>query len=142
MVSDFDLLKGPERFDAEFDLVEQLARAAGRPLSMTWLQRDPGGAAVAGDPRAGRPRRRRRLAALPAGRGARHRRDRRPRGELPSVHGLSVVQGDRRAAARRARRGDARAGAQGAVLAEKSDRSPATAPRSRRWSTSCWRGSS
>jgi N-acyl-D-aspartate/D-glutamate deacylase len=43
MVSDFDLLKGPERFDAEFDLVEQLARAAGRPLSMTWLQRDPGG---------------------------------------------------------------------------------------------------
>jgi N-acyl-D-aspartate/D-glutamate deacylase len=44
MVSDFDLLRGPERFDAEFDLVEQLARAAGRPLSMTWLQRDPGGA--------------------------------------------------------------------------------------------------
>jgi N-acyl-D-aspartate/D-glutamate deacylase len=43
MVSDFDLLRGPERFDAEFDLVEQLARAAGRPLSMTWLQRDPGG---------------------------------------------------------------------------------------------------
>ena len=30
-------------FDAEFDLVEQLARASGRPLSMTWLQRDPGG---------------------------------------------------------------------------------------------------
>lgn len=44
VVSDFDLLRGPERFDAEFDLVEQLARAAGRPLSMTWLQRDPGGA--------------------------------------------------------------------------------------------------
>jgi len=44
MVSDFDVLKGPERFDAEFDLVEQVARAAGRPLSMTWLQRDPGGA--------------------------------------------------------------------------------------------------
>ena len=43
MVSDFDLLKGPARFDAEFDLVEQLARASGRPLSMTWLQRDPGG---------------------------------------------------------------------------------------------------
>jgi N-acyl-D-aspartate/D-glutamate deacylase len=43
MVSDFDLLRGPQRFDAEFDLVEQLARAAGRPLSMTWLQRDPGG---------------------------------------------------------------------------------------------------
>jgi N-acyl-D-aspartate/D-glutamate deacylase len=43
VVSDFDLLKGPQRFDAEFDLVEQLARAAGRPLSMTWMQRDPGG---------------------------------------------------------------------------------------------------
>jgi N-acyl-D-aspartate/D-glutamate deacylase len=44
MVSDFDVLKGPERFDAEFDLIEAVARAAGRPLSMTWLQRDPGGA--------------------------------------------------------------------------------------------------
>ncbi|MEQ1686394.1 MAG: amidohydrolase family protein [Burkholderiaceae bacterium] len=44
MVSDFDVLKGPERFDAEFDLVEAAARASGRPLSMTWLQRDPGGA--------------------------------------------------------------------------------------------------
>jgi N-acyl-D-aspartate/D-glutamate deacylase len=43
MVSDFDLMQGPQRFDAEFDLVEQLARASGRPLSMTWLQRDPGG---------------------------------------------------------------------------------------------------
>jgi N-acyl-D-aspartate/D-glutamate deacylase len=43
VVSDFDLLKGPQRFDVEFDIVEQLARAAGRPLSMTWLQRDPGG---------------------------------------------------------------------------------------------------
>ncbi len=44
VVSDFDLMQGPARFDAEFDLVEQLARASGRPLSMTWLQRDPGGA--------------------------------------------------------------------------------------------------
>ncbi|KQW38680.1 amidohydrolase family protein [Rhizobacter sp. Root404] len=44
MVSDFDVLKGPQRLDAEFDLVEQIARASGRPLSMTWLQRDPGGA--------------------------------------------------------------------------------------------------
>jgi N-acyl-D-aspartate/D-glutamate deacylase len=43
MVSDFDLLRGAERFDTEFDLVEALARASGRPLSMTWLQRDPGG---------------------------------------------------------------------------------------------------
>jgi N-acyl-D-aspartate/D-glutamate deacylase len=43
MVSDFDLLRDPARFDAEFDLVEALALASGRPLSMTWLQRDPGG---------------------------------------------------------------------------------------------------
>jgi N-acyl-D-aspartate/D-glutamate deacylase len=44
VVSDFDLLRGEQHFDREFDLVETLARAAGRPLSMTWLQRDPGGA--------------------------------------------------------------------------------------------------
>jgi N-acyl-D-aspartate/D-glutamate deacylase len=43
LVSDFDLLRDPGRFGAEFELVEQLAGAAGRPLSMTWLQRDPGG---------------------------------------------------------------------------------------------------
>ncbi|MDW5444708.1 N-acyl-D-amino-acid deacylase family protein [Polaromonas sp. SM01] len=43
VVSDFDLLKGPQGFDAEFALIEQLARASGKPLSMTWLQRDPGG---------------------------------------------------------------------------------------------------
>ncbi len=43
VVSDFDLLRDATRFDAEFDLVELLARASGRPLSMTWLQRDPGG---------------------------------------------------------------------------------------------------
>jgi N-acyl-D-aspartate/D-glutamate deacylase len=43
VVSDFDLLRGPDRFDTEWALVEQLARAAGRPLSMSWLQRDPGG---------------------------------------------------------------------------------------------------
>jgi N-acyl-D-aspartate/D-glutamate deacylase len=43
LVSDFDLLRDPARFDAEFDLAEAMARAAGRPLSMTWLQRDPGG---------------------------------------------------------------------------------------------------
>ena len=46
LVSDFDLLRDPARFDAEFDLVETLARASGRPLSMTWLQRDPGGEQV------------------------------------------------------------------------------------------------
>ena len=43
LVSDFDLLKGPAGFDGEFDLVEQLARASGRPVSVSWLQRDPGG---------------------------------------------------------------------------------------------------
>ena len=43
LVSDFDLMRGPEHFDAEFAHVETLARASGRPLSMTWLQRDPGG---------------------------------------------------------------------------------------------------
>lgn len=43
VVSDFDLMQGPQRFDIEFDLVEQMARASGKPLSMTWLQRDPGG---------------------------------------------------------------------------------------------------
>jgi N-acyl-D-aspartate/D-glutamate deacylase len=43
LVSDFDLLRDPARFGPEFDLVEAIARASGRPLSMTWLQRDPGG---------------------------------------------------------------------------------------------------
>ncbi len=43
LVSDFDVLRGAQRFDAEFDLVEVLARASNRPVSMTWLQRDPGG---------------------------------------------------------------------------------------------------
>jgi len=43
VVSDYNLLQGPGEFDAEFDLVEALAQASGRPLSLTWLQRDPGG---------------------------------------------------------------------------------------------------
>ena len=43
LVSDFNLLHGPAGFDAEFDLVELLAKESGKPLSMTWLQRDPGG---------------------------------------------------------------------------------------------------
>jgi N-acyl-D-aspartate/D-glutamate deacylase len=51
VVSDFDLLRGDPtdtaasraRFDLEFDLVEQVARASHRPTSMSWLQRDPGG---------------------------------------------------------------------------------------------------
>jgi N-acyl-D-aspartate/D-glutamate deacylase len=42
VVSDFDLLVGAERFDAEFDVVEATARAAGRPLSASWMQRWPG----------------------------------------------------------------------------------------------------
>jgi N-acyl-D-aspartate/D-glutamate deacylase len=43
MVSDYNLLKGPSEFDAEFDLVEAMATASGKALSLTWLQRDPGG---------------------------------------------------------------------------------------------------
>jgi len=43
VVSDYNLLQGPGQFDAEFDLVEALARSSARPLSLTWLQRDPGG---------------------------------------------------------------------------------------------------
>ncbi len=43
MVSDYNLLKGPTEFDAEFALVEAMATASGKALSLTWLQRDPGG---------------------------------------------------------------------------------------------------
>lgn len=43
VVSDYNLLSGPEQFDAEFDCVEALARASGKHVSLTWLQRDPGG---------------------------------------------------------------------------------------------------
>jgi N-acyl-D-aspartate/D-glutamate deacylase len=43
VVSDFNLLHGPDQFDTEFDCVESLARASGKAVSMTWLQRDPGG---------------------------------------------------------------------------------------------------
>jgi N-acyl-D-aspartate/D-glutamate deacylase len=43
LVNDFNVLHGETGFDPEFDLVELLARESGRPLSMTWLQRDPGG---------------------------------------------------------------------------------------------------
>jgi len=43
MVSDYNLMKGPAEFDAEFDLVEAVAKASGKSLSLTWLQRDPGG---------------------------------------------------------------------------------------------------
>lgn len=43
LVSDFDVLRGTATFDAEFELVVAMAEAANKPLSMTWLQRDPGG---------------------------------------------------------------------------------------------------
>lgn len=40
-VSDFDIEHGPARFDGEFDVLEQFAAAApGRPLWISWLQRD------------------------------------------------------------------------------------------------------
>lgn len=40
-VSDFDMETGPDRFDLEFDLLEQMAAAAdGHPLSLSLLQRD------------------------------------------------------------------------------------------------------
>ncbi len=51
IVNDFDVLRGAPtdeaaakaRFDAEFALVQAMAQRSGKPLSMTWLQRDPGG---------------------------------------------------------------------------------------------------
>lgn len=40
-VSDFDMAAGPDRFDAEFDVLEAMARAAeGHPLSISLMQRD------------------------------------------------------------------------------------------------------
>jgi N-acyl-D-aspartate/D-glutamate deacylase len=40
-VSDFDMMQGPERFDPEFDLLEQMVAASGgRPLSISTMQRD------------------------------------------------------------------------------------------------------
>jgi len=40
-VSDFDMPKGPERFDAEFDVLERMAEGAGgHPLSISLMQRD------------------------------------------------------------------------------------------------------
>ena len=40
-VSDFDMMSGPDRFDAEFDLLEEMAAASGgRPLSISTMQRD------------------------------------------------------------------------------------------------------
>jgi N-acyl-D-aspartate/D-glutamate deacylase len=39
-VSDFDMATGPERFDEEFDVLERMVRVAGRPMSISLLQRD------------------------------------------------------------------------------------------------------
>lgn len=39
-VSDFDMHIGPERFDAEYELLEQMANVSGRPLSLSLVQRD------------------------------------------------------------------------------------------------------
>ena len=40
-VSDFDMDIGPDRFDAEFDIIERMAEAArGRPTSVSLMQRD------------------------------------------------------------------------------------------------------
>jgi N-acyl-D-aspartate/D-glutamate deacylase len=38
-VSDFDMARSPERFDPEFDVLEAMARASGRPMSISLLQR-------------------------------------------------------------------------------------------------------
>ena len=143
MVSDFDLLRGPERFDAEFDLVE----AAGARL----------GPAAVDDLAAARPGRR-------AVAGIRERVDCAVAAGLPlylqtAARGIGVIIGldasfhpfmgfpgfkeiaalplAARAAALR------EPAAQGAHAGrEVGRRSPATARRSRRWSTCCWRGSS
>jgi N-acyl-D-aspartate/D-glutamate deacylase len=38
-VSDFDMFNGLERFEPEFDVLEAMARAAGRPMTLTTLER-------------------------------------------------------------------------------------------------------
>lgn len=38
-VSDFDMFRGEEHFDPEFDVFEAMARAAGRPLTLSTLER-------------------------------------------------------------------------------------------------------
>ena len=40
VVSDFDMTYGDQHFDKEFDLVESMGKVAGRPLSISWMQRD------------------------------------------------------------------------------------------------------
>ncbi len=38
-VSDFDMFAGDDKFDPEFDVFEHMARAAGRPMTLTTLER-------------------------------------------------------------------------------------------------------
>jgi len=38
-VSDFDMATSPDRFDVEFDVLEAMAKASGRPLSISVMQR-------------------------------------------------------------------------------------------------------
>ena len=142
VVSDFDVLKGPGRFDEEFQLVEDMAQTSGRPLSMTWLQRDPGGEqylAIA-----------QRVEAAVA-RGL-------PLHLQTAVRGIGVIQGldasfhpfmgfpaylevaqlplaERAAALREPAR-------KAAILNGKSQRMSGDAPPLRPWWTSCWRRSS
>jgi N-acyl-D-aspartate/D-glutamate deacylase len=40
LVNDFRILHGDEHFGAEFDLIDAMAEAAGRPLSLSLMQRD------------------------------------------------------------------------------------------------------
>ncbi len=39
-VSDFDMTNGEQYFESEFDLLERMAQASGRPLSISLMQRD------------------------------------------------------------------------------------------------------
>ncbi|MCB9232531.1 MAG: amidohydrolase family protein [Bacteroidia bacterium] len=40
VVSDFDMPEGDAEFDREFDLIESMGRASGKPLSLSLMQRD------------------------------------------------------------------------------------------------------
>jgi N-acyl-D-aspartate/D-glutamate deacylase len=92
-VSDFDMFVSPDRFDPEFDLLEDMAKVAGRPLSISLLQRVGGTeqwrrilARIEQANAAGTP-----IRAQVATRGIGVHP--RPRGDVPSVHRLPVVQG-------------------------------------------------
>ncbi len=39
-VSDFDMYEGADKFDGEFDLLQEMAKSAGRPISISLMQRD------------------------------------------------------------------------------------------------------